>query len=145
MIPRLTARPLVPGTASGIVLRSHVPLSLWGGVDPSDGTIIDRRHDRCGEAIAGRVLVLPAEKGSSTASAVLVELVRVGCGPAAIVASTLSPILALGAIVAELMYGVTVPVLRVSEEEVAALEDGLRASVEADGTIRLASPDRSSR
>ena len=134
----VTGRALVPGEATGIVLLSRVPISLWGGVDPQSGRIIDPHHDRCGESIVDRVFVFPAEKGSSTGSAVLLELIRGGHAPAALITSSLAPVAALGAIVAEELYGRTCPVVLVSEAVMDELEDGSRLSLSANGTLRLA-------
>ena len=69
---------LVAGEAgSGPALVLSAPISFWGGVDPTTGTIVDVRHPEHGETIAGRVLFLPATIGSSSASAVLMEPVAV--------------------------------------------------------------------
>ena len=46
---------LVPGQASGRVLATDEPLSLWGGLDPESGEVIDRRHPLSGLILAGRV------------------------------------------------------------------------------------------
>jgi len=130
-------RAVVPGQASGTVLRSEDPISLWGSVDPETGRIIDPRFDRCGESIAGRVFVLPGEKGSSTGSAVLLELARRELAPAALITASLAPVAALGAIVAETLYNITIPVMRVSPEELAGIEDGERLEVTAEGVLSL--------
>ena len=135
MARTLNGRPIVPGTAQGIVLRSDRALSLWGGVDPETGRIIDRRHDRLGESIVGRILVLPAEKGSSTGSAVLLELIRAGKAPAAIVTFESAPIVAVGAIVAEELYGGSIPIVRLAFRDLASLRDGETVCVRAEGSI----------
>jgi predicted aconitase with swiveling domain len=129
-------KPIVPGEATGTVLRSDLAISLWGGVDPQTGTIIDPHHDRCGESIVGRVFVFPGEKGSSTGSAVLLELARRGLAPAALVSTSLAPVAALGSIVAEELYGTTIPVIVVSQEEADGLADGERLAVSVGGTVR---------
>ena len=116
---------------------SRMPLSFWGGLDPATGRITDRLHDRFGEVVAGRVFAFPTGKGSSTASAVLLESVRLGTAPAAIVNSSLDPILALGAIVADELYGRLPPVVVVPEEAFAALADGDEVAVEPDGTVEV--------
>jgi len=131
----LSGTAIVPGDAEGVVLRSDRAISLWGGVDPTTGRVIDRRHDRHGSSIAGRVFVVPAEKGSSTASAILLELIRGGVAPAAIVTLELAPILALGAIVAEELYGERIPVVRVTPDDWGALAEGERVRIRADGSI----------
>lgn len=102
---------LVPGTASGAVLALAEPLSFWGGVHEREGTIIDVHHPQHGASVAGRVLVMPRGRGSSSSSSVLAEVVRAGVGPAAIVLAEPDPILVIGAMVAEALYGVTVPIV----------------------------------
>jgi predicted aconitase with swiveling domain len=101
---------LVPGTAAGPVLAT-APLSFWGGVAPETGAVIDRSHPALGLNVAGRILVMPAGRGSSSSSAVLAEAIRLGTAPAAIVLREPDPILTVGALVAERLYGRTCPVV----------------------------------
>jgi predicted aconitase with swiveling domain len=105
------ARSLVPGTGSGEVLVLEEPLSFWGGVDPATGEVIEARHPQHGANVAGRVLVMPGGRGSSSSSSVLAEAVRAGTAPVAIVLAEPDPILALGAIVARELYGRAVPIV----------------------------------
>lgn len=131
----LNGRSIVGGCAEGTILLASRSISLWGGVDPASGRIIDRRHDRHGECVTGRVLALPAEKGSSTGSAVLLELIRTGNAPCAIVTRRLAPILALGAIVAEELYGKTIPIVWLPEAGFRALHDGVAVRISEDGEV----------
>lgn len=89
--------------ATGEVLALSAPISFWGGVDPFTGNIIDARHPERGQNITGKVLALPGTIGSSSASAVLLELVRTGLAPAAIILHEPDAILLLGLIVAREM------------------------------------------
>jgi predicted aconitase with swiveling domain len=75
---------LVAGNAEGEVLALDEPLSFWGGVHEATGVITDVHHPQHGLGVAGRVLVMPAGRGSSSSSSVLAELIRAGVGPAAI-------------------------------------------------------------
>lgn len=102
---------LVEGEGSGVVLASSTPLSLWGGVDPDRGEIIDRHHPLCGEGIAGRALVIPHGRGSCTGSVVLLEAIHAGQAPAVIVLNRVDDIIALGAIVAEEVLSLSVPIV----------------------------------
>jgi predicted aconitase with swiveling domain len=106
----------VAGEAAGEVLVLEEPLSFWGGIDPASGDIIDVHHPQRGSNIAGKVLVMPGGRGSSSSSSVLAEAIRAGTAPAAIVLREPDPIVALGAIVARELYGVTVPVVVTGEE-----------------------------
>ena len=99
------------GEASGEVLALSAPLSFWGGVDATTGTIIDRRHPQFGESVRGRMLVLPHGKGSSSASSVLAECLRLDTGPAAIILDESDEILLAGAVVAAELYGAACPIV----------------------------------
>jgi uncharacterized protein len=105
------ARTLVAGTAEGRALVLDEPLSFWGGVDPATGDVIDGRHPQHGANVAGRILVMPSGRGSSSSSSVLAESIRAGTAPAAIVLLEPDPILALGAIVARELYDLTIPIV----------------------------------
>lgn len=128
-------RVLVAGTAAGEVLHLDEPLSFWGGLDATDGRIIDRRHPQVDRVVAGRVLAMPHGRGSSSASSVLCEAVRAGTAPVAILMAEPDELVALGAIVAEEIYGVVVPVVVVGREAYQSLVDGERVTVGPDGTV----------
>lgn len=101
---RVQAEVLVAGDGGqGPALVLTAPISFWGGVDPKTGRIADVRHPQHGESIAGTVLFLPGTIGSSSASAVLMELVHAGIAPAALVLHEPDAILLLGLIVAREM------------------------------------------
>lgn len=131
----IQARPLVAGEAEGIALVSSEPLSFWGGYDQATGEIIDRRHPLSGENASGRILVLPMTRGSSTTAAVFLEAVRAGTAPAAVVTDGTDRFLTLASIVADEMYGRSVPILTVSHDDFASLRNGARLRVHADGRI----------
>lgn len=101
---------LVPGDASGSVIVLHEPLSFWGGFDPESGTIIDQRHPQVGTVLTGAVVVMSAGRGSSSASSVIAEAIRLGTAPAAMILTSVDAIVALGAIVADEMYGSVMPI-----------------------------------
>jgi uncharacterized protein len=123
---------LVPGQAGeGAALVLDAPISFWGGVDPATGRIADVRHPQHGECVAGRVLFLPGTIGSSSASAVLMELVHRGIAPAALVLHEPDAILLLGLIVAKEMGWPTPVAVRMDREKFAALK-GKRVSVGED-------------
>lgn len=134
---------VVRGTARGRLVLSRTPISFWGGVDPDTGLVIDRRHDRCGADISGQVFAFPEEKGSSTASAVLVELIRNGHAPAAVVTRKLAPVVALGSIVADELYGKSVSIVTLDSSGFEKLIDGADVEIATDGTINLRPADES--
>ena len=134
------ARALVAGTAVGKALVLTEPLSLWGGLNPETGEIIDKRHPQAGQIVTDRVLVLPSGRGSSSASSILLEAVRQGKAPAAIITSETDGILALGAAVAQEIYDQSPPVLVLTPEAYAALHTDQQIHIQPDGTITVAEP-----
>ncbi|MGA7096705.1 MAG: DUF126 domain-containing protein [Acidimicrobiia bacterium] len=104
-------RTLVAGVAQGPLLALSEPLSLWGGLDPDSGMIIDRSHPEGGQRVSGRVLYMSHGRGSSSSSSVLAEAIRLGTAPSAIITSDIDSILMTGAMVASLLYGRSCPVL----------------------------------
>jgi predicted aconitase with swiveling domain len=124
----------LPGEGQALVLAQ--PISFWGGVDPATACIADVRHSQHGASIAGRILFLPGTIGSSSASAVLMELVHRGIAPAALVLDHADAILLLGLIAAREMGWETPVAVRLARESFDGL-DGRSMSVAADGTIRF--------
>lgn len=102
---------LVDGEGTGEIFVLEQPLSFWGGYNPETGTIIDPAHTQHGDSLAGRVVVMPHGKGSSSSSAVLAEALRLGTGPAAIVLGEPDQIVITGVVVARMLYGVECPVV----------------------------------
>lgn len=131
----LTATVLVPGNAQGVALVLPAPLSLWGGLNPETGEIIDRRHACAGQVVTGKVLLLPAGRGSSSASSILLEAVRLSTAPAAIITAEVDGILALGAAVARELYDRAPPVLVLAAEGYTAVQTGDWVHVLTDGTV----------
>ena len=134
----LKAKILLPGDALvGTCLALTAPISFWGGVDPASGMIIDARHPERGQNIAGRILALPGTIGSSSASAVLLELVHAGKAPAALLMDAPDAILLLGLVVAREMGWPTPPAFRLPAAEQKSLADR-RIAISAEGLVTTA-------
>ncbi len=133
----IAARVLVAGEAAGELLVAAEPLSFWGGYSQTTGEIIDRRHPLSGQMAAGRILALPGSRGSSTTTAVLLEALRNGTAPAAILTIGVDNFLALASIVAEEMFGRAIPLAAVTPEEFAQLRSGDPARLTRAGVLSL--------
>jgi predicted aconitase with swiveling domain len=133
----IQGKPVVRGHAQGIALVSDEPLSFWGGYDYHTGEITDRRHPLSGSIASGRILVVPFTRGSSTTSAVLLEAVRAGSAPAAILTTGVDSFFALASIVANEMYARPIPIIAVSLQDFAALRTGDQLEIEEDGSIHV--------
>jgi uncharacterized protein len=112
--PVVVTRVLVTGEAVGEVLCLTQPLSFWGGLDPATGSIIDVHHPQHDEVLTGKILVMPSGRGSSSSSSVLAEAIRARTAPAGVILADGDPIVALGAIVAEELYAITMPIVEVA-------------------------------
>jgi predicted aconitase with swiveling domain len=130
-------RVLADGSAEGRALVLEEPLSFWGGVDPASGEIVDVRHPQRGASVAGRILVMSAVRGSSSSSSVLAEAVRAGHAPAAVLLGEADLILAVGAAVAEELYGRRVPVLQLTLDELAVIPDGAAVAIGEGGAVSV--------
>ena len=128
----LRGRTLVAGDAAGPALVLEAPLSLWGGMDPHTGRLTDHHHPQLDATITGQVLVMPSGRGSSSSSSVLAEAIRLGTAPLAILLAEPDEILALGALVAEYLYGRVCPILVVPEVAGGTIATGDQVMVSGD-------------
>lgn len=126
-----------PAPVEAEVLVCREPLSLWGGLDPTSGRIIDPRCERTGEVVTGKVWLLPAGRGSSSASSVLLEAVRLRTAPLALLLREPDAILALGAIVARELYGRCPAVAVLLPAAFDAIANGSRVRLLPGGAITV--------
>lgn len=127
---------VVPGQVTGEALVSAEPLSFWGGYSAQTGEIIDRRHPLSGQHAAGKILVLPFTRGSSTTTAIFLEAVRAGVAPAALITDRPDVFLTLASVVAEEMYGTGVPIVALAPAEFKQIKTGMMLRIENE-TIHL--------
>jgi uncharacterized protein len=123
---------------SGRALVLDEALSLWGGMDPATGTLIDARHPQRGASLTGRIVVMPSGRGSSSSASVLAEAVRAKTAPAAILLAEPDLILSIGSVVAEELYGIVMPVVVLGAQELASITDGAEVRVGPGGVVRRA-------
>ena len=123
---------LFEGTASGEVLRLDAPTSFWGGVDPVSSEIVLAGHPQRGVQVQNKILVIPQLVGSSSSSAVMLELIYKHKSPAALVLGGRDAILPVGVLVAGQMQWHTIPVVTMDELPFAT---GDQLQISADGSI----------
>jgi len=131
----LPGRALIPGNARGAALVSREPLSFWGGYDWKTGEIIDRRHDLSGAIAKGRILAIPFSRGSSTTTAVLLEAIRAGTAPAAILTTGSDFFFALASVVADELYQTPLTLVALDESDFARLKTADELEVLRDGRV----------
>lgn len=98
----IKCRKISRGNAKGEVLVTKDPLSFLGGVDPHTGVVIDKSHELYGKKISDKILVIPSGKGSTVGSYVIFQMAKSKTAPKAIISIKAEPIIATGAIMAEI-------------------------------------------
>src|SRR5512139_791706 len=128
-------RIVIPGKAHGMALVSREPLSFWGGYDWKTGEIIDRRHELSGANASGKILAVPFTRGSSTTTAVLLEAIRAGTAPAAILTTGVDFFFALASVVADELYSSPLPLIALDEQDFKQLRTGDEIHIAKDGSV----------
>jgi len=134
----ITGRPFISGSSEGDALVSREPLSFWGGYDWKNGEIIDRRHPLSGSIAKGKILAVPFTRGSSTTTAVLLEAIRVGTAPNAIITTATDFFFALASVVADELYTKPLPLIAISESDFSKLRTGDHIQIDNSGNITIA-------
>lgn len=130
-------RVVVGGVAEGRVVVLDEPLSFWGGFSAEEGVVTDEHHPQAGVSLSGAVVVMTGARGSSSASSVLAESVRLGTAPAAILMQRPDEILVTGALVAAELYDRTVPIALLDDATFAQATEARAARLSADGLLTL--------
>lgn len=134
---QIQGRVLISGQAEGDIIYTDEPLSFWGGYNARDGKIIDTHHALYGAHVAGKIFALPGARGSSTGSGILLEAIRLGNAPAAMILSGPDAILALGAIVGRELYNKVMPLVVVSDGDFAVLHKARFVRVQGEGVVEF--------
>jgi predicted aconitase with swiveling domain len=123
----LHGRCVVPGVAEGEAFVTRETISGWGGIDAKTGTVTERRHEKCGQSFAGKVLVFQGAKGSSGWSHYFHMTRRLGTAPKAMLFTVTTTKVALGAVVTR------VPSMTdFDADPLSLIEDGDWVRVDAD-------------
>jgi predicted aconitase with swiveling domain len=133
----MQGKPFIPGSTNGFVLVSREPLSFWGGYDWKSGEIIDRRHPLSGLNAKGKILAVPFTRGSSTTTAVLLEAIRAGTAPNAIITTSTDFFFALASVVADELYATPLPLVAISESDFECLQTGQHIEIDSGGGITI--------
>ena len=102
------------------------PVSFLGGVDPANGKILDIDCESRGLSVADKVFCFPFGKGSTVGSYAMYQLRLNKMAPCAIVNGSAEPIIATGAIIADIpmIDGVNVSLVRTGDSAVVDGDSG---------------------
>ena len=83
------------------------------------------------------MFIYPEGRGSTVGAAIILELARTGCAPAAIVNCNIETITAGGGVMAKTFYDAEIPMIDgIKKEELMAIETGTLVEVDGDaGTL----------
>jgi len=137
VVLRIEAQVLISGWASGTALVLDDTLSFWGGFDPAQGEIIDVHHPQFGQRVGGSVLFIPESRGSAGTPGGIAETLRNGSGPSAFVLGERDVNIGVGALVANQLYALEIPVLTVTLDEMAQIHSDDRIEVDRQGLISV--------
>ena len=133
---RFRGRGVVGGVVAGKAVVSHEPIVWCHGVDPASGLIVDVRVQIRGQSIEDLIFVYPHGKGSTTSSTWLLETIRRGNGPRAIINRETEMIVAAGAVLGELLYQKQTPVVdQLDADPLVVIETGDWVKVDGDRGI----------
>jgi predicted aconitase with swiveling domain len=96
---RIKAKPVTGGVAQGQAMVSHMAISFTGGMDPDTGIIREPGHDLEGQSVAGKILVFPTGKGSTTGSWQYYAAFKRGNAPKGIINTRAEGVVAVSAII----------------------------------------------
>jgi predicted aconitase with swiveling domain len=122
---------------TGKVLHVTDPISFWGGVSPTDGSLSDPRSRHHGQRIAGTVMIIRELRGSSSGSSVLLELIYRRMAPSAIILSAPDAILALGILVAVEMRWAAPGLFKLPESQHGSVPEAALLSISPEGSLSI--------
>lgn len=135
----LKGRGLVPGVVCGEALVSKESLVWSHGVDPATGQIDDVRVSVCDQCVRDKILIYPLGKGSTSGATWMMEAVRCGNGPLAIVNIETELIIVTGAVLSQRLYEHQMPVVdRLDANPTQVIHTGDIVRVDGDaGTVEI--------
>ena len=132
----IKGRSVVGGVVEGTALVSKDALVWSHGVYPPTGKINDVRVALNGTCVKDTILVYPYGKGSTSTSTWMLETFRYGNGPKAILNIETEGLIAIGSILADVLYGIKAPVVdRFDKNPLDIIETGDWVRVDGDNGI----------
>jgi predicted aconitase with swiveling domain len=137
---KFQGKPILKGVARGPLLGTDVPVNFVAAftkipnlLSSKRAEVRDRRHPWFKTSIKGKVIVLPTCIGSTYTGLVLLDMVRMENGPAAIVVDHADTLLISGIILSDVWYSKAIPVIECPTEPIrACIKDGQMVEVDGD-------------
>ena len=140
----LQGRPVVRGEAKGTAVVSSQPINLLASfakvliLRRKRGIIGDKNHPLLGRDVKDKILVIPQTIGSTTGGIVLLEALKRGIAPRAVVCEKADSLLVSGAVLGDVWYGISMPVVDgIPWQELSQIKDGQTLEITKEGVIRI--------
>jgi len=96
---KIRGKSVTKGMTEGDAIVTRMPISFTGGMDPNSGIIREPNHELEGQSVAGKILVFPAGKGSTTGSWQFYATYKRGNAPKGIINVKAEGVVAVSAII----------------------------------------------
>ncbi len=96
---KIKGKTIVPGIVKGEAIVSQMPISFTGGMNPNTGEIREAGHDLQGKSLAGKILIFPVGKGSTTGSWQFYIAYKKGVAPIGIINVKAEPVVTAAAVI----------------------------------------------
>ena len=142
----MKCKTVIGGAARGEAMVTRQPINFTAAMCkvpnmlPSKrAEIRDSHHELFKQNIAGKVLVFPSCIGSTHTGLVLLDLVSMGRGPAALVVQHNDSLLISGVVLSEVWFDRRIPIVEYQDDNLYELvRNGVEVEVDGDaGEIRL--------
>ena len=117
---------IVPGRASGIVLKTTNPINFLGAVDKKTGIIRDKKYDIFEKSIKDIVFVFPHGIGSSVGAYTIYSLKANNVAPVAMICHKPDLTVASGCALAD------IPMIILSKKEFDSMENGKELKIDTE-------------
>ena len=101
IIIKIKGKPVTRGITEGDAIVTRMPISFTGGMDPNSGIIREPDHELEGQSVAGKILVFPVGKGSTTGSWQFYAAYKRGNAPKGIINRKAEGVVAVSAIITD--------------------------------------------
>ena len=128
---------IIGGSATGEILYFDSPISFWGGVSVKTSKVVQKGHPQNGKATANKILVIPNLIGSSSSSAIILELIYSGLAPKAMILGNHDAIIPIGIIAAKQIGWGSIPILTLKNPD---FKTGDWVTIFPNGEIRYEEP-----
>jgi hypothetical protein len=141
----LRGKVIVKGQACGEALVTEQPINFTASMCKAPNVLPSKRaevrdghHELFGQNIAGKVLVFPRCIGSTYAGLVLLELVSLQKGPAALIAQQCDSLLIAGVVLSQVWFAQSIPIIEYPGSDLyESIANGRIVRVNRDGRITI--------